>query len=44
MYAISFDIVISLKNIGWFGNAVRDIRACRAEDWSNFTSFFKEEI
>ncbi|HZH86277.1 MAG TPA: virulence protein [Brumimicrobium sp.] len=32
----------ALKNIDWFKNSVRDIRAFRIEDWSDFTSFIKE--
>jgi virulence-associated protein VapD len=32
-----------LKNTPWFKNSVRDIRAFRVEDWSDFTSFIKEE-
>lgn len=32
----------ALKSIDWFRNSVRDIRAFRVEDWSNFTNLFKE--
>ena len=39
-----FRAMNALKKIGWFRNSVRDIRAFRVEDWSNFTSFFKENI
>jgi virulence-associated protein VapD len=35
--------VSALKNIKWFKNSVRDIRVFRVEDWSDFTSFIKEE-
>jgi virulence-associated protein VapD len=35
--------MIQLKSIDWFRNSVRDIRAFKVEDWSNFTSFMKEE-
>jgi virulence-associated protein VapD len=31
----------ALKNIDWFKNSVRDIRAFRVENWSNFTDFVK---
>ncbi len=31
-----------LKTIDWFRNSVRDIRAFKVEDWSNFTEFMKE--
>ena len=32
----------ALKAIPWFKESVRDIRAFRVEDWSDFTPFFKE--
>lgn len=35
--------MIKLKSIDWFKNSVRDIRAFKVEDWSNFTDFMKEE-
>ncbi len=31
-----------LKKIDWFSKSVRDIRAFKIEDYSDFTSFFKE--
>lgn len=31
----------ALKTLPWFPNVVRDIRACRVEQWSYFTSFMK---
>ena len=31
-----------LKKIDWFRKSVRDIRAFRVEDWSDFTSVIKE--
>ena len=34
--------MIKLKNIEWFRKSVRDIRAFKVEDWSNFTEFMKE--
>lgn len=33
----------ALKQIDWFKNSVRDIRAFRMEDWSDFTSLIKED-
>ena len=39
-----FRAMNALKKITWFKDSVRDIRAFRVEDWSNFTSFFKENI
>mgnify|MGYP005858175883 CR=1 FL=1 len=32
----------ALKDIEWFKNSVRDIRAFKVEDWSDFTAFMKE--
>jgi len=34
--------MIALKDIEWFKNSVRDIRAFKVEDWSNFTEFMKD--
>jgi virulence-associated protein VapD len=34
--------MIKLKEIDWFRNSVRDIRAFKVEDWSDFTAFMKE--
>lgn len=33
--------ITELSNIEWFANSVKDIRAFRIEDWSNFTEFVK---
>ena len=30
-----------LKQIDWFCKSIRDIRAFRVEDWSDFTNLFK---
>jgi len=35
--------MIKLKSISWFRDSVRDIRAFKVEDWSNFTEFMKEK-
>jgi len=32
----------ALKKIEWFRKSVRDIRAFRVEDWSDFTSVIKD--
>ena len=32
----------SLKAIPWFAQSVRDIRAFRVENWSDFTKFMKD--
>jgi virulence-associated protein VapD len=37
-----FRAMNELKKIVWFKDSVRDIRAFRVEDWSNFTDFMKE--
>lgn len=37
-----FRAITALKNIPWFKLSVRDIRAFKIEDWSNFTEFVKE--
>ena len=37
-----FRAMNELKKIAWFKDSVRDIRAFRVEDWSNFTDFMKE--
>ena len=37
-----FRAMNELKKISWFKDSVRDIRAFRVEDWSNFTDFIKE--
>lgn len=34
--------MIALKDIEWFKNSVRDIRAFKVEDWSDFTWFMKD--
>ena len=33
----------ALKNTEWFAKSVRDNRAFRVEDWSDFTAFIKED-
>ena len=35
-------VLNELKSISWFKKSVRDIRAFRIEQWSDFTSFIKE--
>ncbi len=36
-----FDAMLALKALPWFPAAVRDIRAFRVEQWSDFTPRFK---
>jgi virulence-associated protein VapD len=37
-----FQAINGLKKIEWFKKSVRDIRAFRVEDWSDFTDIFTE--
>ena len=36
-----FSALSALKSLPWFPASVRDIRAFRVEQWSDFTSFMK---
>ncbi|STZ74947.1 Virulence-associated protein D [Moraxella lacunata] len=36
--------MVSLSRLAWFGASVKDIRAFKVEQWSDFNSFFKEEF
>ena len=36
-----FNAMQALKELQWFSGSVRDIRAFRIEQWSDFTTFFK---
>jgi virulence-associated protein VapD len=38
-----FEAINGLKKIEWFTKSVRDIRAFRVEDWSDFTGMFTKE-
>lgn len=37
-----FAAIYELRNIDWFKMSVRDIRAFRVEDWSDFTTIVKK--
>lgn len=37
-----FMAIMALKNLAWIPNSVRDIRAFRIEQWSDFTSVIKD--
>ncbi len=37
-----FKVISELKKIEWFKKSVRDIRAFRVEDWSDFTMLLTE--
>ena len=37
-----FRAIDALKKINWFKKSVRDIRAFRIEDWSDFTAVVKD--
>jgi virulence-associated protein VapD len=39
--AVLFKALIDLKGLPWFPQSVRDIRAFRIEQWSDFTSVVK---
>ena len=36
-----FAAIMSLKALPWFPNSVRDIRAFKVENWSDFTNIIK---
>jgi virulence-associated protein VapD len=38
-----FQAIMALKKLTWFPDCVRDIRAFRIEQWSDFTPVIKEE-
>lgn len=38
-----FAAIFALKKIVWFKKAVRDIRAFKVENWSDFTQIVKED-
>lgn len=40
-FSSTFAAMNSLKATPWFAKSVRDIRAFRVENWSDFTEFFK---
>lgn len=37
-----FQAIEALKKINWFKKSVRDIRAFKIENWSNFTNIVKD--
>ena len=38
-----FAAIYALKKISWFKQSVRDIRAFKVENWSDFTQIVKED-
>ncbi|MCL2377884.1 MAG: virulence protein [Defluviitaleaceae bacterium] len=38
-----YKAITKLSKIGWFRDSVRDIRAFKVEDWSDFTAIVKGE-
>lgn len=40
--ATVYKAINKLSKIGWFKKSVRDIRAFKVEDWSDFTEIVKE--
>ena len=41
--AAVYRAINKLSNIPWFKKSVRDVRAFKVEDWSDFTSIVKED-
>jgi len=39
-----FEAIMKLKSLSWLPKSVRDIRAFRVEQWSDFTKIVKNEI
>ena len=39
-----YKVINKLASIPWFSDAVRDIRAFKVEDWSDFTDIVKNKI
>lgn len=37
-----FEAILALKALPWFARSVRDIRAFRIEQWSDFTGIIKQ--
>ncbi len=37
-----FQAILALKSLPWFASSVRDIRAFRIEQWSDFTALIKQ--
>ena len=37
-------IMTALKALAWFPESVKDIRAFRVEQWSDFTAFIQENL
>lgn len=37
-----YKVINKLSNVDWFKQSVRDIRAFKVEDWSDFTDIVKE--
>ena len=42
--AMLFQAISNLKSQAWFPSSVRDIRAFRIEQWSDFTAIVKNEL
>jgi virulence-associated protein VapD len=38
-----YKIINKLSNVQWFADSVRDIRAFKVEDWSDFTEIVKNK-
>ncbi|MDR0874250.1 MAG: virulence protein [Prevotellaceae bacterium] len=42
--SVVFDAINALSDIEWFAHSVRDIRAFKVENWSDFTASVKRKI
>ena len=39
-----FVAIMALKKLSWFSTCVRDIRAFKVEQWSDFTKIIKDQL
>jgi virulence-associated protein VapD len=42
--AVLFSAMLALRALPWFPDSVRDIRAFRIEQWSDFTPVMKQKV
>ncbi|MDR0830634.1 MAG: virulence protein [Prevotellaceae bacterium] len=42
--SVVFDAINALSDIDWFARSVRDVRAFKVENWSDFTASVKRKI
>ncbi|MDR3329487.1 MAG: virulence protein [Prevotellaceae bacterium] len=41
---VVFDAITALSEVDWFAKSVRDVRAFKVENWSDFTASVKRRI